>query len=573
VAAPPQTRLALALAERERRRQVAAEAREAVAAVVAKLREPQESHPKQKAANRSPAKRRAILATRRSGKTSGGNREDVARCLEQPGYRCTYCNATRAEAKKLAWRSDTQDGWLDLLAEFGIGAKDHTFVIGGVTATPNETELTVTFSNGSQLEIFAADQAGDAEKFRGRAKHRVRIDEAQKWRDLQHFVTAIVGPALRDYDGEVEMDGTPGEDCSGYFYEATKPADHGERLVGWEVHEFGVTDNPYFGSTAEERWNATAAVALVENGWTGEEPAFQREWLGKWVRAGANFVYAVHEAPQYTLTYAPVRMSDAWRKAAAQIAGIHPSVTELLSRDGFYDHERSLDDLPRKPNGRPQSWMFMLGCDFGSSPDPMAMAVLAISPNLPDVFEMFSWKQLKLMPDDWRVMIELTMLLVSDGLIGIVGDPGGLAGANMTAWRERMNLPIEDSDKAGKKAWQDMMNGDIRRARFRYRDDSKLLHEHRHLMRLPALSGKVGKEHDDRVLPDGSVPGRDCSDSALYAYRYLTHHLHRDELPKEGVLVRQEVELEAAAEQRTGRARRRQDDDADDDDGWMPLDR
>ena len=396
-----------------------------LATVVAGLRSPQAAHPKQMAALRSRAKRRAKLCTRRSGKTSGGNREDLARALEQPGWRGTYCHTTRGEAKKLAWRSDTNDGWCDLLQQHGelTDPRRGTWTVAGVEATINESELTISFSNGSLLDIFAADDPASAQKFRGRAKHKVRIDEAQQFPDLQRFCVAIVGPTLRDFDGELELDGTPGEDCSGYYYEITKPDTHGERIVGWEVHSFGVTDNPFFGSTSEERWARTAAVALEENGWTGDEPEFQREWLGHWVRAGANFVYAVHSAPPTSIGFAPLRRGDSWRAHATQVRGMTSQALEAAMEHGWYDHEASVRDLPQR---RGRRWTFGLGVDFGHSPDPVALSIPAIASDLPEVYEMWSWKKVGLVPDDWRCLIELVYLQLGNDLIGIVGDPGGL---------------------------------------------------------------------------------------------------------------------------------------------------
>ena len=144
-----------------------------------------------------------------------------------------------------------------------------------------------------------------------------------------------------------------------------------------------------------------------------------------------------------------------------------------------------------------------------------------------------------------------------------------LVGADLVAWRERLGLPIEAADKAGKRAWQEMLNGDIRRGRILYRDGSPLLDEHRHLVRLPGTVGKQGREHADRRLPDGRVPGNHISDGWLYIYRHLTHHLHRPAVQRDEGLAREERMLEEGLDRMAGavEAQKRAAGDFEDD-GW-----
>lgn len=562
-------RLAALRAEQERRRHLAeARARE-LATVVTALRAKQASHPKQQAALRTSARQVAILATRRAGKTSGMNAELMARALETPRYRATYCNATRAEAMGLAWESDTQDGWLDLLARLGAPHPDEDgcYLIGGVTAKPNRTELTIAFSNGSKLDIFAADDPKALDKFRGRAKHAVVVDEAQKFPDLVKFCGPVCSGVVKDFGGQLVLQGTPGEDCAGFFYDVTKPEDHGERIPGWDVHEFGVCDNPFFGATFEERYERAVRPEIEPKGLTVDDPGVQREWFGRWVREHTRYVYPVALAPAATLTFAPVRMSGVWRRFAGHVRDMTPELATVLSVDGWYDHDAAVADLPRKPNGRPREWLFGLGADFGFDPDPVAVSLEAFSPDLPDTWEMFSWKRTRLVPDDWRCLLELLWRQLGGSLVAIVGDPGGLAGANMVAWRERLGIPIENADKAGKRAWQEMMAGDIRTGRKHYREDSALLDEHRHLVWQVSRTGKVLGEHADRKLADGRVPGNHASDADLYISRYLAHHMFRAPPPAETGLRRQEREAEEHAERVTAAQLAEERDD-----GWAEPD-
>jgi len=532
------------------------------------LRIRQDGHPKQRASLRTDAPQVAINAGRRAGKTSEGNHEDLACAIERPGFRGIYCNSTRQQALNLAWRSDTFDGWIDLLTRHGRrDPSDATcWHIGGVTAKVSESHLTVSFSNGSRLEVFSADTPKDLDKFRGRAPSRVRVDEVQKWIDLQRFVRAVVGPAMKDKRGQVVLQGTPGDDPAGFWYEVTKPASEGERLPGWEVHEYTALDNPYFGATEDQRFERVIRPELDDKGMSLDDPDVQREWFARWTNAGTRHVYAVHSAPG-KLTYAPMRASGAWTKHASTILGGMTDEALAALEPGWYDHAASVLDLPSGPKRR--QWSFGVGLDFGTDPDPFAIVVDAFSPDAPDIYEMFSWKRTGLVPDDWRCIVELVVAQLEGGCCALVGDPAGVKGELM-AWRERMGIPIADADKHNKEVWISSYNGDLRRGHRHYREGSPLLHEHRHLVWLPHLPGQKRKVHKHRQLADGSTPGDHCADGSLYLARHLATYTYRKPPERPTALDRDEIAAERAAEVHSRRriAEGRGVLDHDDDDGW-----
>lgn len=502
--------------------------------VAAKIRERFDRHPKQRLYWQSLAKRLAALCTRRAGKSDGGVHEWLAKAITIPGWRGVYVNTTRAEAIKIVWRNDMGAGWLDLLAQYGVAdgdARGLAYVLGSVRAEVNLTALTIDFSNGSQIALFAADDEKSINKLLGQAKDEVWIDEAQKFANLRQLVLRVVGPMLKDKRGVVRLTGTPSPDCAGYFYDVTLEPDDGDApIVGWEVHRWSVVDNPHFGETEDERWARTAGEALTENGWDGTEPDFLREWLGKWVKTDARYVYPVHGVPRHVLVFAPQRLID---------NPIDPSHAD------WYDHEASVRDLPRKPSGREYEWMYAIGADFGYAETPFALTMWAFTFERADIFEMCSWKQHKVLPDDQRQYIELLWNAVPN-IVALAGDPAGQKSADLEAWRTRFNLPIDDADKSAKNTWQTLMAGDIRKGNVHYRDGSPLLYEHTHLVYLPTKPGKTRKDDEFRRIADGSVPGNDCADSGLYAFRYMQHHVFRDK-PKDmrAAHVRQADDYEA----------------------------
>ena len=534
-------------------------------------------YPKQRAFFTSKHKLRATKKTRRSGATAGGVRELFARSLEIAGHRATYVTSTRIEARARAWENDTKSGFIDVLTQYGTRLERPgvaVYLLGGVEVEVRDAELTLNFSNGSQISLFGLKDDSSLRKQRGLAKHVYWIDEAQDVIHLARFYKATIYPALADFVGECWLTGTPGLDPSGMFYDVTAD-EESDRISGWEVHTIAVVDNPYFGhvvgnhvddhkgarhgpyqdaeaEAVKIRWQNTAGQALVDNGWSEDDPDFIREWLGKWVKTDARYVYPVHAVPRHQLVYAPVRTTT------------NPINPEHAP---WYDHPAALADLPRHPSGRFYEWLFAIGADFGFAQTPFALTVWAFTFDRPDIFEMLSWKQHKVLPDDQRDYINLLWGAI-ENVVVLVGDPAGQKSGDLEAWRTRFFIPIEDADKQAKATWQNLMAGDIRKGNVHYREGSALLHEAKHLVYLPTKPGKTPKDDEFRRIADGTVPGNDCSDAGLYAYRYLQHHLHRDR-PKDMRSVNEQREAEYERQIREmEELRRRQEMEYGIDDGY-----
>jgi hypothetical protein len=523
--------LALLLLERHRRAQeaqaTAADA-ERYAAIAAELRA--WYHPKQAAFLRSPAKRRAALCTRRSGKTAGVCREFLARALEQPGHRSMYVNEVREEARRLFWRADTKQGVVDLLealaaaGKLTIGAERRDFA-KGADVKLDEQALVIDFRNGSQIRIFAADDARAMERARGAAPHLIDVDEAQKFGRLRQFVEEVVGPSLKDYDGELLLTGTASEWVDGMFHDVTANESDdavAAREPGWEVHEWSVADNPWFGATPEERWERAIGAELRErNVDLANPPAWVlREWFHRWAVTDARYVYSVHRWPA-PVTFAPLRTTTLLRPPC--LDKLNPEGRDPSGISGFidrwYDHAASLRDLPRTLPGSDSllTWLFGLGIDFGYNPDAFALKLWAWSPEMPaDLWSMWSWKRTLVLPDYQRDLVVWFFDQVP-GLIHADADPGGLQAGHLEGWREFLGIPVDDAEKSSKRTWIEMLNNDGERGRIHLREGEVHLHEMRHLVWVP--KGDKLVEADNRTLADKSIPGRDACDAALYSFR------------------------------------------------------
>ena len=552
-------------------------------------------YPKQLAFFTSKTRFRATKKTRRAGATTGGCLELVARAIERPGFRGTYVATTRVEARQRAWLSDTKSGLIDVLREHGTKI-DHPslecVVIGGVIAKIYDQAMIVEFSNGSKIDLFGADDERAMNKQRGLAKHVYWIDEAQDFRFLDRFFNAVISAALADYNGECWLTGTPGRDCIGMFYDVTKEEDDGAPAKGWEVHTLAVVDNPFFGravggtradgamefwvednmtketgqrsgpyvsfldaedAAVKVRFARTAGQALIDKGWKGDEPDYIREWLGKWSREDARYVYPVHLRPHHDLLYAPVRtMRNPFKGSHPRFDG-HPD---------WFDIRRAISDLPKAPkHNRRRQWMYAIGVDFGFHPDPFSIVVWAFSHETNDVYELLSWKCTRVHTDDQGAYMKLVWESL-DNVVSFVGDPAGKLD-DFEVWRTRMQLPIEEANKRGKNTLEEFLADDIRRGRIHLRRDSALHTEMKHLVYLPTKPGKTREVAKHRKSSDGVIHGDHCCDAARYSYSDLTHFLSKtpDTVPKPGspeALRVEEEQVERNIEKQDRLAQQRQ---------------
>lgn len=532
-------------------------------------------HPKQGRFFTSKARRRATKKTRRSGATAGGCRELIARAVTIPNFRAVYLTSTRVDAKRLAWRNDTQSGLVNVIERYGKsldGPGVPRFQIGGVVVEIRAGELQLEFSNGSQIELFGADDEAAINRLRGLTKHVWWVDEAQHFVWLERLYRGVIMAGGSDFRGDVWLTGTPGVDMSGMFYEVTRD-DVEERAPGWEVHGITVEDNPFYGrvvwergewfvednlfDTTEDRdthrwaceiapdahrwgpfddeddataaalkvrWERAAGADIRENGLSDDDPDVLREWKARWVKEGARYVYAIHTVNESDLVYAEQR----------------------LGVDGFPDLQAALLDLPGVKDEQRQ-YFTGLGADLGTR-DAFAWVVWAWSLRDPILYELASWKKTGL---DYDQMAEYLHAVRGQlNLSLIVADAGGGGKAAVMGWSkrwvDRYRIPISEAKKSPgyKPIAIKQMNTDIRRGWLRLRKDSPLMVEWK-VHRWAPLRGADGKEVEDPRTPNH------CSDGALYAHMDCFHHRYRP--PEQEVVrgtpewvTREERELEAA---------------------------
>jgi phage terminase large subunit len=229
---------------------------------------------------------RAIISPRRASKSWTVCSALIICCLLKHNTRCLYLGLTRNSAKRVAW-----DHIHTILREYNIN-----FV-------PNKVDLTITFDNGSVIELSGADSTTDAvERFLGAAYSMVVIDESASFSPLvlDYLIDTVLGPTLIDYSGILILVGTPRAIEAGRFYTVTTT--HPDR---WDIFEWQTEDNIY----VRDQWLAEIAELKRINPNIENEAWFQREYMGKWAKDQKDTVYRfshnnlIPVAPQQIYTY------------------------------------------------------------------------------------------------------------------------------------------------------------------------------------------------------------------------------------------------------------------------------
>ena len=132
------------------------------------------------------SRHQVIVAHRRFGKTSFGIQKIILEAAKKPKSRYWYVAPTYKQAKMIAWRM-IQDYCPKELIE-----------------KKNESELYLTFKNGSIIELKGSDKP---DSLRGGGLHGLVLDEYSV--QQSNIYTEILRPALADHQGWTVKIGTP----------------------------------------------------------------------------------------------------------------------------------------------------------------------------------------------------------------------------------------------------------------------------------------------------------------------------------------------------------------------------
>ena len=390
---------------------------------------------------------KTALCSRRAGKTYASCYYLIETAMKHAESTCAYIALTRSSAKKLMW-SELQRANRKYYLNMHF----------------NNSELTATFPNHSQIMLTGANDEADIDKLRGLKYQLVILDEAGSFgRHIDALVEEVLEPALIDCDGTLAMIGTPTASCSGFFYEAST----GLR-PGFSQHHWTILENSYIPHAAEYLDRKRDS-----KGWSADNPVYQREWCGRWVRSDDSLVYRYHS-------------------------------------------HNIVDDLPDDFD-----FEFILGVDLGYH-DATAFVVMAYCRDLPHVFIVDCQKQSKMLPTD--IAERIGDLAAEYDFTRIVADTGGLGKSIVEEFKIRYGLPIYPAEKTKKLSYIEMMNADLADGILKVTRGSDILDEWRNL-----------QWDEDHRKEDGRFENH-LADAALYAWRECRHYRYEApiEPPKYG---------------------------------------
>jgi hypothetical protein len=198
---------------------------------------------------------RVAVCGRRFGKTYLAMRE-LARFARLPNQLCWYVAPTRSQGKGIVW---------DQL-------KDRLGALRWIAKT-NESELTITLRNGSEISIKSADAY---DRMRGYSVNFAVFDE---FADFDPDVWTAVRPTLSDKQGHALFIGTPKGGRSSWAYDIYSNGVN--NLNDWQSFSFSTLDG---GNVSEEEIQS----AMQDM----PERMFRQEYMATWEESSGQIYYA-----------------------------------------------------------------------------------------------------------------------------------------------------------------------------------------------------------------------------------------------------------------------------------------
>jgi hypothetical protein len=346
-----------------------------------------------------PKRFKTAVCSRRSGKSVTCGAHLVHQCTKKAGSTCLYITLTRTNAKKLVWREVLE-----------INKK---YKLGGVS---NNSELTMTFPNGSIIYFSGASKKEELDKYRGLSLDLVYLDEAQSFKPyIAELIDEVLAYAIMDTNGAMCLIGTPGPVPTGYFFNTS-------HSVGWSNHKWTIFDNPYIKIKSGIEPGELLRQERERRGISENDPAYLREALGQWVQDNDVLVYKYDAA-----------------------------------RNNYID-------LPEK-----KDLIFVFGVDLGYN-DADAIAVLGYSKTQKIVYlveELITEKQ-----GITELAQQIHGLIKKYEPAKIKIDAGALGKKISEELIRRHQLPVQAAEKNRKLEYIELLNDDLRTGKLRVKNTS-----------------------------------------------------------------------------------------------------
>jgi hypothetical protein len=408
---------------------------------------------KQLAFVEDPSPFKAAVCSRRAGKTTACAAHLMHTCVNNPKVTCLYITLSRNNAKKIIWKEI-----LNINEQFKL------------SAAKDETELSLTFPNGSILYLSGAKDESEIEKFRGLPIKLCYIDECQSFKEyIKDLIDDIIAPALMDYAGSLCLIGTPSPVPSGYFHECAVKSE------AWSKHGWTFWDNPHIAAKSGKTHQEILDRELKRRGVPTSDPSIQREWFGKWELDDGSLIY--HYNPNL-------------------------------------NHFNGLPDRHK--------WNYILGIDVGFK-DADALAVLAWSETDPTTYLVEEVVEAK------QGITELVQasqkLMAKYDIAKIVMDMGGLGKKIGEEMIRRYQIPVEAAEKQRKMENIALFNDAMRRGHFKADKHSRFAQD-TYLVEIDR-----DKSTPERIKVSDRFHS-DIIDAVLYAFKLSPAYAYEPEKPK-----------------------------------------
>lgn len=393
----------------------------------------------------------SACCTRRAGKSTALVHRFLRTMLSHPGCFCPFIALTRESAKNILWQMlKTECDRFQIKAEF------------------TESNLTMTLSNGSRLQLFGATMRNFIERLKGIKTPGAAVDECQEFGPhIESLIDDVLGPAILDYpDGWIAVTGTPGPVPNGFFFEVTESG-----RQGFSRHAWSLFDNPY----------VPGARAFVDDlkkkkAWADDNPTLLREYHGRWVL----------------------------------------DIDALVVR--FNADSNGFESPPHSDAG----FDYIIGVDLGFD-DADAIAVIGWSKRLESAYLV---EEIVVRGQGvTELALTLDSLIKKYDPLKIVMDTGGLGKKIAEEMRRRFSLPIVAAEKSRKTEFVELLNDALRTKKFFAKSDSQFAQD------AQRLKWDYQRSTPDRMVVDTGFHS-DVIDAVLYAFRESLHWLYEADRPR-----------------------------------------
>ena len=223
----------------------------------------------------STSKKKVLVCSRRSGKSTFIAADLLITAMENPRTTQMYVGLTKASA-----RMSMEDALVQFIADYQLPCKF------------NKNTMRIDFQNGSKVLIEGAKDSAAVERLRGGKLIKAVVDEAQSFPTAfaLNLLSSVIAPALGDLGGTLIISGTPDPLCKSVLHMAfngTPP------FANFDKFSWNTTNNKKFplfvrGEATPEQY---LEKILLDTGMKATDPTFRREYLGEFVEDKDSLAY------------------------------------------------------------------------------------------------------------------------------------------------------------------------------------------------------------------------------------------------------------------------------------------